>query len=179
MASAAIAPAVEEARSYVRTQPTANQDETGWREGCKKAWLWVLATRDVSVFLVDLHGAEACGQRRSRASRDEDPGDEGGELAHHGKCDAEHHLGLRPENLERIDSLDRKHDADRGRQQCDDRHRQNADFHHLANHRIQSDRLMEAPAGDNPENTFADQDTPMTDRLDRLHYASTERLGMT
>ena len=53
--SAAIAPAVEEARAYVRTQPVANQDETGWREGCKKAWLWVLATRDVSVFLVDLH----------------------------------------------------------------------------------------------------------------------------
>jgi len=53
--SAAIAPAVEEARAYVRTQPTAHQDETGWREGCKKAWLWVLATKYVSVFLVDLH----------------------------------------------------------------------------------------------------------------------------
>lgn len=53
--SAAIAPAVEEARSYVRTQPIAHQDETGWREGCKKAWLWVLATKYVSVFLVDLH----------------------------------------------------------------------------------------------------------------------------
>jgi transposase len=53
--SAAIAPAVEEARAYVRTQPSAHQDETGWREGCKKAWLWVLATQSVSVFLVDLH----------------------------------------------------------------------------------------------------------------------------
>ena len=53
--SAAIAPAVEEARSYVRSQPSANQDETGWREGCKKAWLWVLATQYVSVFLIDLH----------------------------------------------------------------------------------------------------------------------------
>ena len=53
--SAAIAPAVEEARAYVCTQPVANQDETGWREGCKKAWLWVLATQSVSVFLVDLH----------------------------------------------------------------------------------------------------------------------------
>ena len=53
--SAAIAPAVEEARSYVRSQPQANQDETGWREGSKKAWLWVLATKHVSVFLVDLH----------------------------------------------------------------------------------------------------------------------------
>lgn len=57
--SAAIAPAVEEARAYVRTQPSANQDETGWREGCKKAWLWVLATKEVSVFLVDLHRSAA------------------------------------------------------------------------------------------------------------------------
>jgi len=53
--SAALAPAVEEARAYVRTQPSANQDETGWREGGKKAWLWVLASKYVTVFLVDLH----------------------------------------------------------------------------------------------------------------------------
>ena len=53
--SAAIGPAVEEARAYVRTQPVAHQDETGWREAGKKAWLWVLATRSVTVFLVDLH----------------------------------------------------------------------------------------------------------------------------
>jgi transposase len=53
--SAAIAPAVEEARTYVRSQPIANQDETGWREEGKKAWLWVLATQSVTVFLVDLH----------------------------------------------------------------------------------------------------------------------------
>ena len=53
--SAAIAPAVEEARAYARSQPRTNQDETGWREGGKKAWLWVLATQYVSVFLVDLH----------------------------------------------------------------------------------------------------------------------------
>lgn len=57
--SAAIAPAVEEARAYVRTQPSAHQDETGWREGGKKAWLWVLATHSVSVFLVDLHRSAA------------------------------------------------------------------------------------------------------------------------
>jgi len=57
--SAAIAPAVEEARAYVRTQPTAHQDETGWREENKKAWLWVLATQSVSVFLVDLSRSAA------------------------------------------------------------------------------------------------------------------------
>jgi transposase len=53
--SAAMAPAVEEARGYVRAQPSAHQDETGWREGGKKAWLWVLATHAVSVFLIDVH----------------------------------------------------------------------------------------------------------------------------
>jgi transposase len=53
--SAVIAPAVEEARAYVRFQPTVHQDETGWREEGKKAWLWVLATPAVTVFLVDLH----------------------------------------------------------------------------------------------------------------------------
>ena len=53
--SAAIAQVVEEARSYVRSQAAAHQDETGWREGAKKAWLWVLATQSVTVFLIDLH----------------------------------------------------------------------------------------------------------------------------
>ena len=53
--SAAIAQVVEEARVYARSQPAVNQDETGWREGSKKAWLWVLATESVTVFLIDLH----------------------------------------------------------------------------------------------------------------------------
>ena len=53
--SAALEQPVEEARVYARSQPAVNQDETGWREGTKKAWLWVLATQHVTVFLVDLH----------------------------------------------------------------------------------------------------------------------------
>jgi len=53
--SNAIAPIVEEARVYVRAQPVINQDETGWREGAKKAWLWVSASKYVTVFLIDLH----------------------------------------------------------------------------------------------------------------------------
>jgi transposase len=53
--SAAIAQVVEEARSYVRSQAAVHQDETGWREGAKKAWLWVLATQSVTIFLIDLH----------------------------------------------------------------------------------------------------------------------------
>ena len=53
--SAAIAQVIEEARVYARSQPAVNQDETGWREGSKKAWLWVLASEQVTVFLIDLH----------------------------------------------------------------------------------------------------------------------------
>lgn len=53
--SAALAQVVEDARVYVRTQAAVHQDETGWREGAKKAWLWVLASQQVTVFLIDLH----------------------------------------------------------------------------------------------------------------------------
>jgi transposase len=53
--SAALTQVVEEARIYARSQSAVHQDETGWREGSKKAWLWVLATQHVTVFLIDLH----------------------------------------------------------------------------------------------------------------------------
>ena len=53
--SAALEQPVEEARVYARSQPAVNQDETGWREGAKKAWLWVLATKYVTLFMIDLH----------------------------------------------------------------------------------------------------------------------------
>jgi transposase len=32
-----------------------HQDEAGWKEGIKKAWLWVAVTSLVTVFMVDLH----------------------------------------------------------------------------------------------------------------------------
>lgn len=50
--SEALAEPVEEAREYVRKQAVAHMDETGYRMGVKKAWLWVLATTFVSVFAV-------------------------------------------------------------------------------------------------------------------------------
>jgi len=50
--SAALAPSVEEARAYVRQQPYANVDETGWRQMDQRAWLWVAATSLVTVFIV-------------------------------------------------------------------------------------------------------------------------------
>ncbi len=50
----ALAAPVEEARAYVQEQASAHLDETGWREGGKRAWLWVAATTWVTVFLVRL-----------------------------------------------------------------------------------------------------------------------------
>jgi transposase len=69
--SEAVAPAVEEARIFAQEQSRGNADETGWKEGPKedgergrkKAWLWVLVTRWVTVFVVHakrgLEGAKA------------------------------------------------------------------------------------------------------------------------
>jgi len=31
---------VEEARTYVQAQEVAHLDETSWRQGAKRAWLW-------------------------------------------------------------------------------------------------------------------------------------------
>jgi transposase len=50
--SVALAQAVEEAQAYVRHQPCANVDETGWRQMDQRAWLWVAATSLVTVFIV-------------------------------------------------------------------------------------------------------------------------------
>lgn len=61
--SAALEQPIEEARVYARSQPVVNQDETGWREGAKKAWLWVLATEQVTVFLIDLHRSAAVAKK--------------------------------------------------------------------------------------------------------------------
>jgi transposase len=49
----ALAPAVAEARAHVESQP-ANVDETSWREGRKRGWLWTAVTAAVTVFLVRL-----------------------------------------------------------------------------------------------------------------------------
>jgi transposase len=50
--TAAVAAPVEEARTYVHEQAVAHLDETSWRQGGKRAWLWVAVTRRVAVFLV-------------------------------------------------------------------------------------------------------------------------------
>lgn len=50
----ALAAPVAEAQTYIGTQSLAHLDETGWREGHARAWLWVAVTTWVTVFLVRL-----------------------------------------------------------------------------------------------------------------------------
>src|SRR5919205_470592 len=60
--TAVVAEPVEEARAYVQEQAVAHLDETSWRQGNKRAWLWVAVTSLVTVFLVRLSrgGQVAC-----------------------------------------------------------------------------------------------------------------------
>ena len=49
----ALAPVHAQALAYARTQP-ANVDETSWKQGSAKAWLWVAVTATVTAFLIRL-----------------------------------------------------------------------------------------------------------------------------
>jgi transposase len=51
--AAALGPVVAAAHAHVTGLP-ANVDETGWREGRARGWLWVAVTASVTVFLVRL-----------------------------------------------------------------------------------------------------------------------------
>jgi transposase len=46
-------PLVEQANDYVRERP-ANVDETSWKQGKNRAWVWVAATKLVAVFAIHL-----------------------------------------------------------------------------------------------------------------------------
>jgi len=50
--SAAVAAPVAAAHQYVQQQEVVHVDETGWREGRHRAWLWVMVSALVTVFLV-------------------------------------------------------------------------------------------------------------------------------
>jgi transposase len=50
----AVVSPVEEARAYVQQQGRVSIDETGWRQGKQRAWLWVAVTTWVTVFVVCL-----------------------------------------------------------------------------------------------------------------------------
>jgi transposase len=43
---------VAEARAEVSQQPVKNADETSWRQGNQRAWLWAVVTATVTVFLI-------------------------------------------------------------------------------------------------------------------------------
>ena len=50
----AVAAPVEAARAFVKQQASVSVDETGWRQGNQRAWLWVAVTTWVTVFVVRL-----------------------------------------------------------------------------------------------------------------------------
>lgn len=52
--SRALAPIHEEALQHAQGLD-ANVDETGWKQGSKKAWLWAAVTKLVTVFLIRMH----------------------------------------------------------------------------------------------------------------------------
>jgi transposase len=60
--TAVIAEPVQEARDFIEAQRVAHLDETSWREGGKRAWLWVAVTSLVTVFLIRMSrgGQVAC-----------------------------------------------------------------------------------------------------------------------
>jgi transposase len=45
---------VVEARQFAQQQPVKNADETSWRQGRMRAWLWTLVTASVTVFQIHL-----------------------------------------------------------------------------------------------------------------------------
>jgi transposase len=47
-----LAEPVAQARTYVQQQATLSLDETGWRQGRARAWLWVAVSTWVTVFVV-------------------------------------------------------------------------------------------------------------------------------
>jgi transposase len=51
--STALAPVVAEAQTVAQRAAATNMDETGWREGRRKAYLWVMVTALLTVFRVD------------------------------------------------------------------------------------------------------------------------------
>lgn len=56
--AAALEPVVAAAHAHVAGRP-ANVDETGWREGRRRGWLWVAVTAGVTVYLIRLSRGRA------------------------------------------------------------------------------------------------------------------------
>ena len=60
--SAALSQPVEEAHTYVQQQVVVNADETSWRQGQQRRWLWIGTTPLVTIFLLATRGAEGAQQ---------------------------------------------------------------------------------------------------------------------
>jgi transposase len=59
-AAEAVAAPVEEVYEHVRSSPAAGVDETGWREGKRRAWLWAAVTAEATAFRIHRsRGADA------------------------------------------------------------------------------------------------------------------------
>ena len=65
--SAALNQPVKEAQTYVRQQSVVNADETSWRQGKQRRWLWIGTTPLVTVFWLATRGAEGAQQLLGRA----------------------------------------------------------------------------------------------------------------
>lgn len=65
--SAALNQPVKEAQTYVRQQSVVNADETSWRQGKQRRWLWIGTTPLVTVFLLATRGAEGAQRLLGRA----------------------------------------------------------------------------------------------------------------
>lgn len=58
--AAAVAEPVDAVHEHVRTAAAAGADETGWREGRRRAWLWVAVTPEATAFrIARSRGADA------------------------------------------------------------------------------------------------------------------------
>lgn len=57
--SAALATVVAEARWAAQRAEVAHLDETGWREGRRRAWLWTMVTPSLTIFQIDRHRSGA------------------------------------------------------------------------------------------------------------------------
>ena len=57
--SAALAPVVAEVEAAVQRAPVVHLDETGWRQGRRRAWLWTAVTQTLTLFRIDRHRSRA------------------------------------------------------------------------------------------------------------------------
>jgi transposase len=70
VASTALAPVYQAIRAVVQRQDRANLDETGWKEGGRRCWLWTMVTDVATAFLI--HPSRAGPALRQLIGADDD-----------------------------------------------------------------------------------------------------------